>query len=110
MASPVRMLCFSVCVQPSDTPAGGSARRRELKGEESGGKNGRAAPPMKGMLRRRGEREEMARRIVMLSSEMDRGIESWLEREEEAQRIEERQKSLLLKPKGKLLKKKDAHS
>ncbi|XP_037116715.1 39S ribosomal protein L52, mitochondrial isoform X2 [Syngnathus acus] len=72
--------------------------------------DGRAAPPMKGMLRRRGEREEMARRIVMLSSEMDRGIESWLEREEEAQRIEERQKSLLLKPKGKLLKKKDAHS
>ncbi|XP_077400175.1 large ribosomal subunit protein mL52 [Vanacampus margaritifer] len=73
--------------------------------------DGRPAPPMKGMLRRRQENEELVRRIVMLDAEVDRGIESWRERGEEARRVEEHKRSLLLKPKGKLLKKKkETHS
>lgn len=48
------------------------------------------------------------RRIVMLNNEMDRGMGTWKEKQEEAKRIEEHQKSLLLKPKGKLLIKKKA--
>ncbi|KAM9424505.1 large ribosomal subunit protein mL52 [Pholidichthys leucotaenia] len=72
--------------------------------------DGRPAPPMKGYLRRRQEREVLARRIVMLNSEVDRGVEAWKEREEEARRMEEHRKSLLLKPKGKLLMKNKSQS
>ncbi|XP_067436355.1 39S ribosomal protein L52, mitochondrial [Thunnus thynnus] len=72
--------------------------------------DGRPAPPMKGMLRRRQEREALARRIVMLSSEVDRGMERWTEKQEETKRMEEHKKSLLLKPKGKLLMKKNPQS
>lgn len=98
--------------------------------------DGRPAPPLKGQLRRKQEREVLAvsittrlscsfcvcfkatsflsflcrsssqRRIVMLSSEVDRGIEAWSEKQENARRLEEHKKSLLLKPKGKLLMKK----
>ncbi|KAF3837152.1 hypothetical protein F7725_004616 [Dissostichus mawsoni] len=46
---------------------------------------------------------EERRRIVMLSSEVDKGIESWNDKQEEAQRMEEHNKSLLLKPKGMML-------
>uniref|UniRef100_A0A672YWG0 Large ribosomal subunit protein mL52 n=2 Tax=Sphaeramia orbicularis TaxID=375764 RepID=A0A672YWG0_9TELE len=67
--------------------------------------DGRPAPPLKGQLRRKREQEALARRIVMLSSEVDRGIETWKEKQEEARRKEEHKKSLLLKPKGKLLMK-----
>lgn len=69
--------------------------------------DGRPAPPLKGHLKRRQERENVARRIVMLSSEVDRGVEAWAQKKEEAKRKEEHRKSLLLKPKGKLLLKKD---
>ncbi|KAM4564207.1 large ribosomal subunit protein mL52 [Fundulus diaphanus] len=68
--------------------------------------DGRPAPPLKGQLRRRQEKEALARRIVMLNSEVDRGIEVWEEKQQEAKRLEEHKKSLLLKPKGKLLIKK----
>ncbi|MEQ2243581.1 hypothetical protein ILYODFUR_008396 [Ilyodon furcidens] len=68
--------------------------------------DGRPAPPLKGQLRRRQEKEVLARRIVMLTSEVDRGMEAWKEKQEEAKRMEEHKKSLLLKPKGKLLIKK----
>lgn len=68
--------------------------------------DGRPAPPLKGQLRRKQEREVLAKRIVMLNSEMDRGIEMWKGRVEEAERMEEHKKSLLLKPKGKRLLKK----
>ncbi|KAK5599064.1 hypothetical protein CRENBAI_026347 [Crenichthys baileyi] len=68
--------------------------------------DGRPAPPLKGQLRRRQEKEVLARRIVMLTSEVDRGMEVWKEKQEEAKRMEEHKKSLLLKPKGKLLIKK----
>ncbi|KAF3697849.1 39S ribosomal protein L52, mitochondrial [Channa argus] len=72
--------------------------------------DGRPAPPMKGQLRRKQEREALARRIVMLNSEVDRGIERWSQKQEETKRIEEHKKSLLLKPKGKLLVKKLSQS
>ncbi|CAI5669169.1 unnamed protein product [Oreochromis niloticus] len=72
--------------------------------------DGRPAPPMKGQLRRRQEREALSRRIVMLNSEVDRGMEAWREKQEEAKRMEEHKKSLLLKPKGKLLMKKKSQS
>lgn len=72
--------------------------------------DGRPAPPMKGHQKRREERENLARRIVMLSSEVDRGIEVWTQKQEEAKRAEELRKSLFLKPKGKLLTKKTPKS
>uniref|UniRef100_A0A671UPS7 Large ribosomal subunit protein mL52 n=1 Tax=Sparus aurata TaxID=8175 RepID=A0A671UPS7_SPAAU len=72
--------------------------------------DGRPAPPMKGQLRRKQEREVLARRIVMLNNEMDRGMEAWSEKREAAKKMEEHKKSLLLKPKGKLLMKKKSQS
>ncbi|XP_061664755.1 39S ribosomal protein L52, mitochondrial [Syngnathoides biaculeatus] len=125
MAAPLRALCFPAlkhCGRRLSTTTGAQAGEKWRKehglarsGTEYGPltdlpdwsfADGRPAPPMKGTLRRRREREELARRIVMLDSEIDRGIESCRERDEEAQRLRERQKSLLLKPKGHLLKKK----
>lgn len=50
------------------------------------------------------------RRIVMLNAEMDKGVEMWKERQEEAKRAEEHKKSLLFKPKGRLLMKKKSQS
>lgn len=72
--------------------------------------DGRPAPALKGQLRRKQEREALARRIVMLSNEVDQGIEAWKEKQAENRRIEEHKKSLLLKPKGKLLVKKKPQS
>ncbi|XP_076580411.1 large ribosomal subunit protein mL52 [Chaetodon auriga] len=125
MAAPVRMLCCSVLRLSSrqfSTTCGvqaGNKWRKEHGLARSGTEygpltdlpdwsyaDGRPAPPMKGQLRRKQEREDLARRIVMLSSEMDRGIEAWREKQEQAKRKEEHKKSLLLKPKGKLLMKK----
>nr|XP_046174260.1 39S ribosomal protein L52, mitochondrial isoform X1 [Oncorhynchus gorbuscha] len=69
--------------------------------------DGRPAPPLKGQLRRKQERETLARRVVNLSSEVDKGMEVWREKQEEAKRMQEHNKSLLLKPKGNLLLKKN---
>ncbi|KAJ8344686.1 hypothetical protein SKAU_G00288790 [Synaphobranchus kaupii] len=62
--------------------------------------DGRQAPPLKGQERRKREREEFARRVVLLSSEVDRGMQRWREGKEEEKATEERKKSLQLKPKG----------
>ncbi|KAM7366350.1 hypothetical protein PAMP_015798 [Pampus punctatissimus] len=129
MAAVCRTLCCSVLKQSSrqlSTTCGvqaGELWRKEHGLARSGTEygpltdlpdwsfaDGRPAPPLKGMLRRRQEREVLARRIVMLSSEVDKGIESWSEKQEEAKRIEEHKKSLLLKPKGRLLLKKNPQS
>ncbi|XP_069044818.1 large ribosomal subunit protein mL52 [Lepisosteus oculatus] len=67
--------------------------------------DGRPAPPLKGQIRRQKEREEFARRVVTLSSEVDSGMEKWRQRQEEARQSVEKQRSLLLKPKGQLLAK-----
>ncbi|XP_041842009.1 39S ribosomal protein L52, mitochondrial [Melanotaenia boesemani] len=125
MAAPVRTLCCSVLRHSSrqfSTTCGvqaGEKWRKEHGLSRSGTEygpltdlpdwsfaDGRPAPPMKGQLKRRQEREDLSRRIVMLSSEIDRGIQTWEEKQEEAKRTEEHKKSLLLKPKGKLLMKK----
>ncbi|XP_041635757.1 39S ribosomal protein L52, mitochondrial [Cheilinus undulatus] len=129
MAAPVRTLCCSVLRLSSrnfSTTCGvqaGDKWRKEHGLARTGSEygpltdlpdwsyaDGRPAPPMKGQMRRKQETEVLARRIVMLSSEMDRGIEAWKERQEEAKRAEEHKKSLLLKPKGKLLIKKNSQS
>ncbi|XP_003977983.2 large ribosomal subunit protein mL52 [Takifugu rubripes] len=72
--------------------------------------DGRPAPPMKGYLRRKQENEVLARRIVMLNEEVDRGIETWKKKQEEDKMKEEHRKSLLLKPKGKALMKKKSQT
>ncbi|KAM9335943.1 large ribosomal subunit protein mL52 [Symphorus nematophorus] len=129
MAAPVRTLCCSVLRLSSrqfSTTCGvqaGEKWRKEHGLARSGTEygpltdlpdwsfaDGRPAPPMKGHLRRRQEREAIARRIVMLSSEVDRGMEVWSEKQEEAKRMEEHKKSLLLKPKGRLLMKNKSQS
>lgn len=46
----------------------------------------------------------------MLSNEVDQGMEMWKEKQAKNMRIEEHKKSLLLKPKGKLLTKKKPQS
>uniref|UniRef100_A0AAQ4S1K5 Large ribosomal subunit protein mL52 n=1 Tax=Gasterosteus aculeatus aculeatus TaxID=481459 RepID=A0AAQ4S1K5_GASAC len=125
MAAPMRTLCSSVLRLSSrqfSTTRGvqaGEKWRKEHGLARSGTEygpltdlpdwsfaDGRPAPPLKGQLRRKQEREVLARRIVMLNSEVDKGMEAWSEKLEEAKRLEEHKKSLLLKAKGKLLMKK----
>ncbi|MEQ2266220.1 hypothetical protein XENORESO_010365 [Xenotaenia resolanae] len=125
MAAPIRTLCFSALRFNSrhfSSTCGVQAGQKwrlehglSRSGTEYGPltdlpdwsfEDGRPAPPLKGQLRRRQEKEVLARRIVMLTSEVDRGMEAWKEKQEEAKRMEEHKKSLLLKPKGKLLIKK----
>ncbi|XP_040886695.1 39S ribosomal protein L52, mitochondrial [Toxotes jaculatrix] len=129
MAAAVRTLCCSVLRNSSrqlSTTCGvqaGEKWRKEHGLSRSGTEygpltdlpdwsfaDGRPAPPMKGQLRRKQEREVLARRIVMLSTEMDKGMETWKSKQDEAKRIEEHKKSLLFKPKGKLLLKKKSQS
>ncbi|KAM6949099.1 large ribosomal subunit protein mL52 [Aplochiton taeniatus] len=68
--------------------------------------DGRPAPPLKGQLRRRQEREMLAKRIVDLNAEVDKGMETWMSKQEEAITMEHHRKSLLLKAKGNLYSKK----
>nr|XP_046237483.1 39S ribosomal protein L52, mitochondrial isoform X2 [Scatophagus argus] len=129
MAAPVRTLCCSVLRLSSRQFSttcrvqAGLKWRKEHGLGRSGSEygpltdlpdwsfaDGRPAPPMKGQLRRKQEREVLARRIVMLNAEVDRGMEVWREKQEEAKIMEEHKKSLLLKPKGKLLLKKKSQS
>ncbi|XP_054457737.1 39S ribosomal protein L52, mitochondrial [Anoplopoma fimbria] len=129
MAAPVRTVCCSVlrhCSRQFSTTCGaqgGEKWRKEHGLARSGTEygpltdlpdwsfaDGRPAPPLKGQLRRKQEREALARRIVMLDSEVDKGIEAWSEKQKEAKRLEEHKKSLLLKPKGKLLMKNKSQS
>ncbi|XP_048373556.1 39S ribosomal protein L52, mitochondrial [Sphaerodactylus townsendi] len=62
--------------------------------------DGRPAPPMKGYLRRQEKNREFARRIAMISSEIDRGMEKWeTNQREQRQQAEEKRQNRLL-PKG----------
>ncbi|XP_049624673.1 39S ribosomal protein L52, mitochondrial isoform X3 [Suncus etruscus] len=58
---------------------------------------------MKGQLRRKAEREKFARRVVLLSQEMDAGLQKWQRKQEEKLQEEERKQKSALKPKGTLL-------
>ncbi|XP_077170187.1 large ribosomal subunit protein mL52 [Paroedura picta] len=66
--------------------------------------DGRPAPPMKGYVRRQERNIELARRIAMLSSEMDRGIEKWAARQREREQQAEEKRRNRLQPKGDLLR------
>lgn len=50
------------------------------------------------------------RRIVMLSEEVDRGIDTWKKKQEGDKTKDKRKKSLLLKAKGKTLMQKKSQS
>ncbi|XP_006913675.3 39S ribosomal protein L52, mitochondrial isoform X2 [Pteropus alecto] len=65
--------------------------------------DGRPAPPMKGQLRRKAQREKFARRVVLLSQEMDAGLQAWQLRQQEKLQEEERKQKNALKPKGAVL-------
>ena len=52
----------------------------------------------------------LQRRIVMLSEEVDRGMDTWKKKQEEDKIKDENKKSFLLKAKGKLLTKKKSQS
>ncbi|XP_055291720.1 39S ribosomal protein L52, mitochondrial isoform X4 [Moschus berezovskii] len=65
--------------------------------------DGRPAPPMKGQLRRKAQREKFARRVVLLSQEMDAGLQAWQLRQQEKLQEEKRKQQNALKPKGALL-------
>ncbi|CAL8377194.1 unnamed protein product [Gadus morhua 'NCC'] len=125
MAAPIKTLCCSVlrCCRRSfgttSTNQAGKKWRTEHGLAPSGTEygpltdlpdwsyaDGRPAPLLKGQLRRKQEREALARRVVMLSGEVDKGMEAWQQKKEDAKRMEAHQKSLLLKPKGQLLLKK----
>ncbi|XP_054572411.1 39S ribosomal protein L52, mitochondrial isoform X2 [Eptesicus fuscus] len=62
--------------------------------------DGRPAPPMKGQLRRQAQREKFARRVVLLSQEMDAGLQAWQLRQQEKLQKEEQRKKNALKRKG----------
>ncbi|XP_059806695.1 39S ribosomal protein L52, mitochondrial isoform X2 [Hypanus sabinus] len=62
--------------------------------------DGRPAPPMKGYIRRRQEAAQMAGRIVMLTNELQRGIEQWESEQAVLRRQQEEQLKSQLRPKG----------
>ncbi|XP_020018426.2 large ribosomal subunit protein mL52 isoform X1 [Castor canadensis] len=62
--------------------------------------DGRPAPPMKGQLRRKAQREKFARRVVLLSQEIDAGLQTWELRQKEKLQEEERKQKNALIPKG----------
>ncbi|XP_027698865.1 39S ribosomal protein L52, mitochondrial [Vombatus ursinus] len=66
--------------------------------------DGRSAPPMKGQLRRKAQREKFARRVVLLSQEMDAGMKTWEQKQQEKRQEEENKQQNLLKPKGASMK------
>ncbi|XP_053558286.1 39S ribosomal protein L52, mitochondrial isoform X2 [Bombina bombina] len=44
--------------------------------------DGRPAPPTKGQIRRKDEREAFARRVVLLSTEMEQGLQNWRDKQQ----------------------------
>ncbi|XP_069489960.1 large ribosomal subunit protein mL52 [Ambystoma mexicanum] len=70
--------------------------------------DGRPAPLWKGQVRRKAEREEFARRIVMLSKEVDRGMLTWEQKQQQLVETQEEKQRNLLKAKGDLLRHKTA--
>ncbi|XP_068953916.1 large ribosomal subunit protein mL52 isoform X3 [Petaurus breviceps papuanus] len=77
----------------------------ELPDEKpSASTDGRCAPPMKGQLRRKEQREKFTRRVVLLSQEMDAGIKTWEKKQQEKRQEEEKKRQNMLKPKGAFMK------
>ncbi|XP_006835519.1 PREDICTED: 39S ribosomal protein L52, mitochondrial [Chrysochloris asiatica] len=55
---------------------------------------------MKGQLRRKLQRENFARRVVLLSQEMEAGLQAWHLKQLQKLQEEERKHENALKPKG----------
>ncbi|XP_029437714.1 39S ribosomal protein L52, mitochondrial isoform X1 [Rhinatrema bivittatum] len=62
--------------------------------------DGRPGHPWKGQVRRQEQREQFARRVVMLHKEMDHGIRVWEEAQCQKSVQREEKRRQLLKPKG----------
>ncbi|XP_042638295.1 39S ribosomal protein L52, mitochondrial [Orycteropus afer afer] len=62
--------------------------------------DGHPAPPMKGQLRRKAQREDFARRVVLLSQEMEAGLQAWQLRQQQKLQEKENKQKNALKPKG----------
>ncbi|XP_042332361.1 39S ribosomal protein L52, mitochondrial [Sceloporus undulatus] len=62
--------------------------------------DGRPAPPMKGYLSRQEKNAELARRVAMISAEMDHGIEKWEAQQREQERQAQEKRCNRLQPKG----------
>ncbi|XP_033026843.1 39S ribosomal protein L52, mitochondrial isoform X2 [Lacerta agilis] len=62
--------------------------------------DGRPAPPMKNHLRRKEKNENLARRIAMISAEMDQGVEKWKAKQNEREQQAEEKRRNRLQPKG----------
>ncbi|XP_060636032.2 large ribosomal subunit protein mL52 isoform X2 [Anolis sagrei] len=62
--------------------------------------DGRPAPPMKGYLRRREKNAELARRVVEISAEIDRGMEKWEAKQREAEQAAQEKRRNRLQPKA----------
>ncbi|KAG8455434.1 hypothetical protein GDO86_001570 [Hymenochirus boettgeri] len=45
--------------------------------------DGRPAPLWKGQIRRKDERETLARRVILLSTEMDKGMDNWHKKQQD---------------------------
>ncbi|XP_063092972.1 large ribosomal subunit protein mL52 isoform X3 [Cavia porcellus] len=58
---------------------------------------------MKRQLQRKAQREKFARRVVLLSQEMDAGLQAWQLRQQEKLQEEEQKQKNALKRKGTLL-------
>ncbi|XP_078269128.1 large ribosomal subunit protein mL52 isoform X2 [Rhinoraja longicauda] len=62
--------------------------------------DGRAAPPMKGQQRRRQEAALKAGRVLMLTNELQRGMERWEGQQSALHRQREEERASQLQPKG----------
>ncbi|XP_033025452.1 39S ribosomal protein L52, mitochondrial-like [Lacerta agilis] len=63
--------------------------------------DGRPAPPMKNQLLRKEKNENLARRrVAMISTEMDQGVEKWKAKQNERERRAEEKRRNRLQPKG----------
>uniref|UniRef100_A0A8D0B5H6 Large ribosomal subunit protein mL52 n=1 Tax=Salvator merianae TaxID=96440 RepID=A0A8D0B5H6_SALMN len=69
--------------------------------------DGRPAPPLKGQTRRREKNEVFARRVAMISAEMDHALEKWEAKQKANEEAAEKKLHKKLKPKGHLLLQKD---
>ncbi|XP_038597313.1 39S ribosomal protein L52, mitochondrial [Tachyglossus aculeatus] len=64
--------------------------------------DGRPAPMMKRQCNRLKNREMFARRVVLLSQEMDAGMETWKQKQEEKYQEKKLKQESRLKPKGRV--------
>ncbi|XP_030043577.1 large ribosomal subunit protein mL52 [Microcaecilia unicolor] len=69
--------------------------------------DGRPGIPWKGQVRRKEQREQFARRVVMLNKEMAHGIRVWEEAQHQTIAQQEETRRHRLKEKGAILRRKD---